>query len=117
MSNIAKREVFWSRYCGINITCRVDVHFLLNEVRALVFRESWGTFQMRCCTLSVVPAGSLVMFCSMRLQGWLVWNLSNEGNIEVEGTKWNSLFIIICWMIWKNRNDYISKGAQSSGKG
>ncbi|KAH1067705.1 hypothetical protein J1N35_032692 [Gossypium stocksii] len=62
----------------------------------------------------LIPLEVRTSFFSMSLHEWLLWNLKNAGGLSVEGVSWPSLFSIVIWSLWKNRDDVIFNGSHSS---
>ncbi|KAK5829846.1 hypothetical protein PVK06_013639 [Gossypium arboreum] len=62
----------------------------------------------------LIPIEVRTSFFSMSLHEWLLWNLKNAGGLSVEGVSWPSLFSIVIWSLWKNRDDVIFSGSRSS---
>ncbi|KAF7815334.1 receptor-like protein EIX2 [Senna tora] len=48
-------------------------------------------------------------FFKSNLQEWILLNLSNDLSQEGD-SRWNSIFGIACWLIWKQRNHWIFNG-------
>ncbi|KAH1106626.1 hypothetical protein J1N35_010394 [Gossypium stocksii] len=43
----------------------------------------------------------------LRLYGMVSWNLQDKGNLHCEGMEWQTLFVILCWLLWKSRNECV----------
>ncbi|KAH1091210.1 hypothetical protein J1N35_018467 [Gossypium stocksii] len=37
---------------------------------------------------------------------WLLWNMQNKGNYGNNDVEWQTIFPIMCWLLWKSRNDF-----------
>lgn len=65
---------------------------------------------LRACTTAkeiwtlVVPMHQQTRFFSDPFHSWFSTNLSNPLDLQVHGIPWASLFGLIAWRIWKNRN-------------
>ena len=57
---------------------------------------------------SIVPRGKLNQFLTMNLDNWLMDNLKCY---EIDGEIcWSTIFGMICWRLWKNRNQLVFQG-------
>lgn len=52
----------------------------------------------------LMPSQYQVRFFTLPIDEWLKWNLKNSVAWFSRNTPLNSLFSIICWLLWKNRN-------------
>lgn len=55
----------------------------------------------------VLPRTGWNCFFSLPVERWVLWDLENEGRFDVLGGQRDKAFGIICWFIWKNRNETI----------
>ncbi|KAH1065452.1 hypothetical protein J1N35_030439 [Gossypium stocksii] len=55
----------------------------------------------------VVPDQLKQKFFSVSFQDWIFLNLCFHERVQDRGTTWSSLFGLIAWRIWKNRNLFI----------
>lgn len=62
----------------------------------------------------IIPIEVRTSFFSMSLNEWLLWDPKNAGWLSSEGVSWPSLFSIVIWSLWNNRNDVIFNGSHSS---
>lgn len=52
----------------------------------------------------VVPRHDQLIFFSLPLKDWVVWNLQDKGSLNCGEVEWKTLFGVLCWQLWKNRN-------------
>lgn len=55
-------------------------------------------------------------FFNLPLHEWLIANLTNKVDVIVDGMQWNTLYGIICWLIWKQQNRLVFAMNFSAGK-
>ncbi|KAJ8769462.1 hypothetical protein K2173_002952 [Erythroxylum novogranatense] len=54
------------------------------------------------------------VFFSLPLTDWLSSNIDNALRYSNENFAWNSLFGIVCWLAWKQRNDFVFNDVQEA---
>ncbi|KAH1107996.1 hypothetical protein J1N35_011764 [Gossypium stocksii] len=79
--------------------CGHDFEYLLHVLRdCLAAKEVW---------MLMVPDQLKQRFFSVSFQDWLFLNLFFHERVQDRETTWSSLFGLIAWRIWKNRNLFI----------
>lgn len=43
----------------------------------------------------------------MLLHDWLIWNIQDTSCLNRADLEWQTLFVVLCWFIWKSRNETI----------
>ncbi|KAK5787443.1 hypothetical protein PVK06_042097 [Gossypium arboreum] len=62
----------------------------------------------------VVPRYNWNVFFNLPLVKWIIWNIRNVGKFNFLCGKWGSFYLIVCWFLWKNRNDFIFNHASGN---
>ncbi|KAK5785322.1 hypothetical protein PVK06_039894 [Gossypium arboreum] len=62
----------------------------------------------------VLPRNVWSVFFNFNIGEWVHCNILNKGMLNVDSGEWLTLFSIVTWSIWKNRNDFIFKSASRS---
>ncbi|KAG4166109.1 hypothetical protein ERO13_A13G111325v2, partial [Gossypium hirsutum] len=62
----------------------------------------------------VIPNFNWGVFFNLPLVERILWNTKNIGKLSIQSGEWSTFFSIVCWLIWKNRNDCIFKNASSN---
>lgn len=57
--------------------------------------------------IAVVPSFVHSVFFSKLVKDRILWNMQNKGNCGSQDMEWETLFPIVCWLLWKNRNIYV----------
>ncbi|KAH1131232.1 hypothetical protein J1N35_002610 [Gossypium stocksii] len=55
----------------------------------------------------IVSEASWSQFFSNNLLEWVKTNLGNHGRLPRHGVPWSTLFGILAWRIWKNKNLFV----------
>ncbi|MBA0827917.1 hypothetical protein Goarm_012657, partial [Gossypium armourianum] len=82
--------------------CGYDTKNILHVLRDFYeAKEVWG---------QVVPSSQSSRFFNSSLLDWLTHNLQSYELLNPMGVSWASLFGIIIWRIWKNKNLFVFQG-------
>lgn len=46
-------------------------------------------------------------FFTLSFHAWLTWSVQDNGNLNKEDMEWQTVFVCLCWLIWKARNEVI----------
>lgn len=68
-----------------------------------MFKERPDTKNLWC---SLIPREHHSSFFNSNFSNWLLDNLQVQG-LKWEGLSWNAVFIVICWWLWKQKNEHI----------
>ncbi|MBA0809538.1 hypothetical protein Gohar_025183, partial [Gossypium harknessii] len=63
---------------------------------------------------SIVPPQEQVLFFSLPLDEWIMWNLQNIGDCGSHEVDCQTLFPIVCRLLWKNKNMFVFPTSHSS---
>lgn len=55
----------------------------------------------------VVPRQAHNIFFSLSIKERLVWNLQDKGSLHYEEMEWQTLFVILYWLLWNSRNECV----------
>ncbi|KAE8735096.1 hypothetical protein F3Y22_tig00000477pilonHSYRG00472 [Hibiscus syriacus] len=61
--------------------------------------------------LRVVPHSAFASFFGTNLQSWITQNIQKQQPVSDGDPPWSSFFTALIWHIWKQKNDYVFKGA------
>lgn len=90
------------RHMTNDVTCPLCANKLESAVHAL-----------RDCSLAssiwrnVIPNKVHNLFFSLSFHDWLTWNVQDKGHFRFVDMEWSTLFSILCWLIWKAKNEVI----------
>lgn len=62
----------------------------------------------------MVPRHAVRDFFSLPMKDWIIWNLQDKGNFTSDVVEWQSLFGMLCWQLWKNRNEAVFSNGNRS---
>ncbi|MBA0744669.1 hypothetical protein Gogos_007283 [Gossypium gossypioides] len=94
------KERYWTRYV-------MPVYGHVAEDILLVLQDRSATKEV---WEQVVPMSQPTSFFNSNLLDWLVSNLESHKFVASTKVHWASLFSLIGWRIWKNRNLYVFQG-------
>lgn len=60
----------------------------------------------RQASAGMIPPSLQSGFFSVPFLHWINLNMLTNGD-KWEGLEWNAVFLVLCWWIWKQRNDHI----------
>lgn len=98
-----RRGMSSSLFCD---QCGSSIETTLHAVRDCAFAKAvWKL---------LVPNHEWNGFFSFVVGDWIQWNIRNTGQITGNGWEWPTLSSIVCWFLWKHRNDFVfNKGSSS----
>ncbi|KAJ8762927.1 hypothetical protein K2173_023056 [Erythroxylum novogranatense] len=93
---VPKKDYFCRRYIFVMMQPTWDN-------KAMIWKQLW--------TINCQQQG---VFFSLPLTDWLSSNIGNALRYSNANFAWNSLFGIVCWLAWKQRNDFVFNDVQEA---
>lgn len=86
--------------------CAMQPKTIMHTLRNCVFTTTiWK---------SVILSQLQSQFFSLSFHDWLSWNLHDKGYLNKADLDWQTLFVIVCWFIWKSRNEVVFSASHRS---